>query len=98
MEFLSQFLPIIIYILLIIIIIVGIILGIKLIITIDKIESVVDDINEKVEKVTPLFNVVGMVSDKVTNIATSVMETLENIISRVFLRNRNNEMESEEDE
>ena len=98
MEFLSQFLPIIIYILLIIIIIVGIILGIKLIITIDKIESVVDDINEKVEKFTPLFNVVGMVSDKVTNIATSVMGTLENIISRVFLRNRNNEMESEEDE
>ena len=42
MEFLLQFLPIIIYFLLIIIIVVGIVLGIKLIITIDKVVKIVD--------------------------------------------------------
>ena len=39
MEFLSQFLPIIIYFLLIIVIVVGIVLGIKLIITMDKVKK-----------------------------------------------------------
>ena len=48
MEFLLQFLPIVIYFLLIIILVIGIVLGIKSIITITKVEKVVDDVNDKV--------------------------------------------------
>ena len=45
MDFWLSFLPIIIYVLLIILLIIGIILGIKSIITINKVEKVVDDVN-----------------------------------------------------
>ena len=98
MEFLAQFLPIIIYILLIIIIVVGIILGIKLIITIDKIGKVIDDVNAKIEKVTPIFNVFGMISDKVSDVVSTVVVTVENLIGKLFLRNKEKEMESDDDE
>ena len=64
MDFWLSFLPIIIYILLIILLIVGIILGIKSIITINKVEKVVDDVNEKVESLNGLFQIVDFTADK----------------------------------
>lgn len=98
MEFLSQFLPIIIYFLLIIVIVVGIVLGIKLIITMDKVLNLVDDVQDKVNKVTPIFNAFGFVSDKMSGVITTVIGSIENLISNLFIRNRKEEMESEEDE
>lgn len=98
MEFLSQFLPIIIYILLIIIIIVGIILGIKLIITIGKIERIVDDVNNKIERIAPVFDLFGIVSDKISGVASTVIGTIENLVMKLFLRNKEKEMESDNDE
>lgn len=97
MEFLSQFLPIIIYFLLIIIIVVGIVLGIKLIITIDKVLKVVDDINDKVERVTPLFNTLGMVSDKVNGVLTTAFSAVENLICKLFLNHKSNREKEESD-
>ena len=101
MEFLLQLLPIIIYILLIILIVVGIVLGIKLIITIDKAVKVIDDVNEKIESVTPLFNALSLASTKAGEIIESVIGTIENLIFKLFLKNKKNndeEMESEENE
>lgn len=99
MEFLSQFLPIIIYFLLIIAIVVGIVLGIKIIITIDKVEKVVDEVATKVEKVSPLFDTLGIVSNKMSEVVGTVYQTIENLFLKLFLRNKNKEeMESEEDE
>ena len=98
MEFLAELLPIIIYFLLIIVIIVGIVLGIKLIITIDKVLKIVDDVNEKVERITPMFDAFSLVSNKVSNIITSVVGTFESIISKLFIKNRDKEMESDLDE
>ncbi len=99
MEFLSQFLPIIIYILLIVIIVVGIVLGIKLIITIDKVSQMVDDINAKIEKVTPLFNIMGVVSDSVNSVVGGVVGTIENFVGNLFRkRNKKRLEESDDDE
>ena len=99
METLLQVLPMIIYFLLIIIIIVGIVLGIKLIITIDKVLKIVDDINEKVERISPVFDTIGLVSDKVSGILGSLLSKIENLIVKLFFKNKNKvEMESEEDE
>ena len=99
MEFLSQLLYIIIYLLLIIVIVVGIVLGIKLIITMDKVINLVDDVQEKVDKVKPIFNALGFVSDKMSGVITTVIGTFENLISNLLLkRRRNDEMEDEEDE
>lgn len=97
MEFLLQVLPIIIFFLLIILIIIGIILGIKLIITIDKALKLVDDVNAKVEQVTPLFDTLGMLSDKVSGVIGTVISTIENLVFKLFLKNKNKEeMESED--
>lgn len=99
MELLSQLLPIIIYFLLIIVIIVGIILGIKLIVAIDKALRLIDNVNEKVDKVAPIFNTFGIVSDKFNDIVITVVKAVENLIVKLFLKNKNKkEMEIEEDE
>ena len=91
MEFLTQALPIIVYFLLIILIVVGIVLGIKLIITTDKVLKIVDDVNEKVEKVSPIFDTLGLVSNKVNGIFSTVISSIENLLVKFFLKNRNNE-------
>ncbi len=98
MEFLSQFLPIIIYVLLIIVIVVGIVLGIKLIITIDKVNNLVDDVQDKVSKVTPIFEAFGFISDKMSGVVTTVVGAIQNLITNLFIRNKKEETESEEDE
>ena len=98
MESLSQILPIFIYVLLIVLIVVCIILGIKIIITIDKVTKVVDDVNEKIEKVTPIFNTVGMISDRMSNVLATVFGFVESLIGRLFLKNNKKNEESEEDE
>ena len=67
MDFWLSFFPIIIYILLIIILIIGIILGIKSIITINKVEKVVDDVNEKVESLNGVFQIIDFTTDKLDN-------------------------------
>lgn len=91
MEFLLQFLPIMIYMLLIILIIVGIVLGIKLIITIDKVVKVVDDVNDKIESVSPLFNALSLASNKAGEVIEKVIGTIENLIFKLFLKNKSEE-------
>ena len=98
MEFLGSFLPIVIYILLIILIIVGIVLGIKIIITIDKVEKTVDVVNDKINKVSPVFDTLGTISHKMSDIISVVINSIENLMMRLFMKNKDREMESEEDE
>ena len=99
METLLQVLPIIIYFLLIIIILVGIVLGIKLIITIDKVLKLVDDVNDKIEQITPVFDTIGLISDKFSGILGTIVSKIENLIVKLFFKNKDKvEMESEDNE
>ena len=47
MEFLSEALPIVIYLLLIVLLVVAIIIGIRLILTMNKIDDILEDISDK---------------------------------------------------
>ena len=58
----AEFLPIVLYILGSILLVVLIILGVKLIITMNKIENVVDDINTKVKTLDGFFSVIDFTS------------------------------------
>lgn len=98
MDFWLSFLPIIIYILLIILLIVGIILGIKSIITINKVEKVVDDVNEKVESLNGLFQIVDFTADKLVSITDKVVDGVSAFVSKLFLKKKKNKKEEEEDE
>ena len=81
---LVEVLPIIIYILLIILIIVGIILGIKFIITIDKINYLVDDVTNKVKTLDTVFNMFTLVNDKLGVLTGKVSELFINLFDKVM--------------
>ena len=84
MEALTAILPIIIYFLLIILLIVVIILGVKIIITLDKVNEIVNDVREKVEALNGIFKVVNMVSDKVNYLSTRVIDTVISGLNKIF--------------
>ena len=90
MDFWLSFLPIIIYILLIILLVIGIILGIKSIITINKVEKVVDDVNEKVESLNGLFQIVDFTTDKLVSITDKVIDGVSSLASRLFFKKKKN--------
>lgn len=98
MLFLQSFLPIVIYILLIVLIVILIVLGIKLLIAMNKIEKIVDNVNEKMERLNPLFNILGYTSDRIVGVFDKVFEFFESLFMKLFLKNKNVEMEEEENE
>ena len=98
MDFWLSFLPIIIYVLLIILLIIGIILGIKSIITINKVEKVVDDVNEKVESLNGLFQIVDFTADKLVSITDKVVDGVSTLASKLFFRKKKNKEEDMENE
>ena len=79
MEELATVLPIIIYFLLIILLVVGIILGIKIIITIDKVNVVVDDLTKKIKTLDGVFNLVDAATNKVGYLTSIAMKDSENV-------------------
>ena len=98
MEFLQAFLPIVIYFLLIILIVVLIILGIKFLITVNKVEKIVDNVNDKLEAVSPIFNILGYASSQVTTVFDTVFEFIEGLLEKLFTKKNKIEMEEDEDE
>ena len=89
MDFWLAFLPLVIYILLIILLIVGIILGIKTIITMNKVEKVVDNVNEKVESLNSVFNLIDFTTDKIAAFTDRLVEVAGSIFSKLLFRNKN---------
>ena len=98
MDFWLSFVPIVIYVLLIIFLIIGIILGIKSIITINKVEKVVDDVNEKVESLNGLFQIVDFTADKLVSITDKVVDGVSTLASKLFFRKKKNKEEDMENE
>ena len=93
-EALDAVLPIFVYILLIGLLVVGIILGIKLIITVDKINCIVDDITQKVSALDNLFKIVNGISDKFSLISSRLTDMVISLISK--LKNKNGKEEDYE--
>ena len=88
MEFWLTFLPIVIYVLLIALLVIGIVLGIKTIITMNKVEKVVDSISEKVESLNSVFSFIGWTTDHISAFTDRVVDTVSGIFGRLFLRKR----------
>ncbi len=92
----TDVLPIILYILGSILLIVLIILGIKLIITMNKIETVVDDINIKVKKLNGFFSIIDFATDKLSSLSDLMVDKISLLINKLF--NKNKKKEGEENE
>ena len=76
-------LQVILYILGSILLIVLIILGIKLIITMNKIENVVDDINVKVNKLNGVFSIIDLTADKLVLISNKLVDGISSLIRKI---------------
>lgn len=79
-------LPVILYILGAILLSALIVLTVKLIITMNKIEKVVDNITVKVQTLDTLFDMIGLVTGKFTSITDKVVDTIALLIEKIFKR------------
>ena len=75
--------------------IVLIILGIKLIITMNKIETVVDDINVKVDKLNGLFNIIDYTTDKLAIVSDKMVEGVSYVLKKMFFKKNKNKEEKD---
>lgn len=83
-------LTIVLYVLGSILLVVLIILGIKLIITMNKIEVVVDDITKKVKTLDGFFSLVDTTTDKLTMLSDKFVEMTSSLVKKIFGRKEEN--------
>lgn len=98
MSFWLDFLPLVIYILLIIFLIIGIILGIKLIITLDKVEKVVEDVNDKVQTLNGFFHIIDYTTDKIALATDKVVDGIASIFHKLMFNKKKKKIKKESDE
>ncbi len=93
MEFLNEFLPIIIYILLIVLIILLIIIAVKVSKTMNKVDALVDDVDGKLKSLDPVFSLVEVVTGKATLISDRFLSFVLGIVEKVSNRKRKGKKE-----
>ena len=87
----NEVLPIILYILGSILLVVLIILGIKLIITMDKIDKVVDNISAKAESLNGVFSIIDSTTNKLALISDKMADTITSLVRKIFNRKKEEE-------
>ena len=95
MNSMTEGLTIVLYTLGSVLLIVLIILGIRLIMTMDKINKLVDNINVKVDSLNGLFSVIDFTTDKLTGISDRLVEGVTYFIKKVFNRKKEEELDDE---
>lgn len=98
MSFWLDFLPIVIYILLIIFLIIGIILGVKLIITLNKVEKVVEDVNDKVQTLNGFFHIIDYTTDKIALATDKVVDGVASLFNKLLFKKKKKKLKKESDE
>lgn len=83
-----EFLQILLYILGSILLVVLIVLGIKLTITMNKIESLVDNISVKVNQLNSLFSIIDTITNKATKITDTIVDNISGLISKIFKKKK----------
>ena len=91
MEFLSDFLPIIIYILLIILLVVGIYLLVRAIRIATKVENILDNVESKVNSFNELFRIIDITTNKISIIGEKIIDGLISVIQRLFHKRKEEE-------
>ena len=87
----AEILSLVLYFLGSILLVVLIILGVKLIITMNKIENVVDDISTKVKSLNGLFSIIDTTTDKLALLSDRLVDVVSSIIRRIFKRKEDSE-------
>lgn len=95
MDFLNVVLPVLLYIFGIILLIVLIILGIRSIQILEKIDRLVDDMENKVRSLDSLFTIIDRTTDGFALITDRFVSVVTSAISRVFKKEKKEEIEDE---
>ncbi len=90
-------LTMIIYVLLIMLISVSIAIGIRLIITLHKVDELLENVNDKVHSLDRLFEIVDLFNDKMSMVGDAVVGFLTGGLKRVF-KDRKKRYDEEEEE
>ena len=96
MEALAQVLPILMYILGSILLVVIIILGIKLIQTVDRANSILDDLEQKSKSLNSVFNAVESLSGAITIVGDRIVDGITGMISGFFHKRQKKRERKEE--
>ena len=91
MEFFLDFLPIIIYILLTVLISVCIYFVIKAIKIADKVNLLLEDVENKISSLDAFFKVIDFTTEKINAISEKVVETIISLFSRLFHKRKEDE-------
>ncbi len=84
MEFLQDFLPILIYLLLAVLIAVLIVLGLKLIETINKTNAILDDVEKKSQSLNGVFEAIDNVTDAVSLVSNHLVDGLSGFVGKIL--------------
>jgi len=98
MEFLSELFPIILYFLGAVLLVVVIILITKLITTVDKVNILLDDIEDKSQSLNGLFDAVGKIGDTLSAANNRVTGFIAGIASKLFKQKKKRKKDIEEDD
>lgn len=97
MELLAELLPIIIYVLLVVLLVICIIIGYKVIATMNHLEKIIDDVEEKVHTFDKFFNLLNFTTDKITSISDTLIAKVSSGIGKLLSKRKKRE-EYDEDE
>ena len=96
-DFLNISLPIILYTIGIVVLVILIIIGIKIIKTINKVENIVKDIDDKVKSLNKIFEIIDITTDKLSLFTEKSVDLIIKILKSVFKKKRK-EITDEEEE
>ena len=94
----SESLVIIIYALLIVFLIIAIIIGVKVLITLNKVNDLIDDATEKLSALDKLFDVINFATDRMSMVTEVVIGFLTNGLGKLFIPSRKSKKSKKEDE
>lgn len=93
MEMASQLMPIILYLLLSILVVVVIVFVYKLTITLDKTNTLIDDVYLKVKKLDNLFEVIDRGADTLNLVTNKVSDVIIGSIMKIFKKRKDDDYE-----
>ena len=95
---LAEALPVVIYFLLIVLLVVAIWIGIKLIITMNKVDDILEDISEKAKSLDKLFSIIDFATDRVSMVSDTVISFISGAINKIFKKRNTKKVKVDDDE
>lgn len=95
-DFLNTLLPILLYTAGITLLIVLIIIGVKIIRTMNRVEDIVEDVDQKMKSLDGVFHIIDTTADKISFLTDKVVDVISSFVIKLFNKKYNKTKETEE--